>query len=70
LKQMVANAVTELAAAQVSLTDATVPLAQREKRVRNAEENHIWTSQMLVDHLRTCAACRARESAMRPVAGR
>ena len=66
LKQMLANAVSELAEAKEALADETTALEQRERRVQNAEKNHAWTSKMLLEHLQTCAACRTRESALRP----
>ena len=66
LKQMFANATTELAAARLALTDETIILVHRQKRLRDAESNHKWTSAKLLDHLNTCEACQARESAIRP----
>jgi hypothetical protein len=66
LKQMFANATTELAGARLALTDETIILVHRQKRLRDAESNHKWTSAKLLDHLNTCEACQARESAIRP----
>ena len=66
LKQMHANAITELAQATDSMTDESIPLTQREKRLHHAKDNHQWTSKTLLHHLETCVACRARESALRP----
>lgn len=63
---MFANATDELAAARKALTDETVLLAHREKRVRNAEDNHKWAAETLRNHLGSCSACQARESAIRP----
>jgi hypothetical protein len=63
---MFANATTELAAARLALNDETIILVHRQKRLRDAESNHKWTSAKLLDHLNTCEACQARESAIRP----
>ena len=63
---MYANATIELAHATESMIDESIPLAQREKRLRNAQENHKWSSNTLLHHLETCVACRSRESALRP----
>jgi hypothetical protein len=63
---MFANATTELAAARLAMTDAMITLAHREKRLRDAESNHKWTSAKLLDHLNTCTACQERASAIRP----
>jgi hypothetical protein len=63
---MHANATTELVHATESMIDESIPLAQRERRLHNARENHKWTSRTLLHHLDTCVACRARESALRP----
>jgi hypothetical protein len=66
LKQMFANATTELAAARGVQTDESLPLEHRKKRLRDAEANHKWTSAKLLDHLNTCTACQERQSAIRP----
>jgi hypothetical protein len=66
LKQMFANATDELGAARKAMADEAVLLVNREKRVRNAEENHKWTSATLIEHLNRCEACQSRESVMRP----
>jgi hypothetical protein len=63
---MFANAADELAAARKAVADESIHPAHREKRVRNAEENHRWTSATLQNHLDSCVACQARESVMRP----
>lgn len=63
---MYANATTELAHATEAMIDESIPLAQREKRLRHAKENHQWSSKTLLEHLETCVACRTRESALRP----
>ena len=63
---MFANATDELAAARKAMADETVLLIHREKRVRNAEENHRWTAATLQNHLDSCVACQARESVIRP----
>ncbi len=63
---MFANAADELAAARKASADETIPKAHREKRLRNAEDNHRWTSATLQKHLDSCTACQARESAIRP----
>ena len=52
--------------ARKALADETVLLAHREKRLRNAEDNHKWTAEILRNHLGSCSACQARESAIRP----
>ncbi len=66
LKQMFANATTELAAARIAMTDEAFPHAHRQKRLRDAESNHKWTSAKLLEHLNTCTACQERQSAIRP----
>ena len=66
LKQMLVNATNELAAATDAASDKTVPVDQRERRRKNATNNHAWTSSTLLNHLTTCSACRERESALRP----
>jgi hypothetical protein len=66
LKQMLANAITEYAAANEAMEDATIPQAQRERRFENAKKNHTWTSATLLEHIERCSACRERESALRP----
>jgi hypothetical protein len=63
---MFANAADELAAARKAVADESVPQAHREKRVRNAEDNHRWTSTTLQNHLDSCVACQTRESVIRP----
>lgn len=63
---MYANATTELAHSTEAVTDESIPVAQRQKRLHDAQENHKWTSKTLLHHLETCTACRARESALRP----
>lgn len=63
---MFANAADELAAARKAVADESVPQTHREKRARNAEDNHRWTATTLQNHLDSCVACQARESALRP----
>jgi hypothetical protein len=66
LKQMFANATTELASARVAMTDEAITHAHRQKRLQDAEANHKWTSAKLLEHLNTCTACQERQSAIRP----
>ena len=63
---MFANATTELASARVAMADETIILVHRQKRLRDAEANHKWTSAKLLEHLNTCTACQERASAIRP----
>jgi hypothetical protein len=63
---MFANATTELSAARLAITDEAIILVHRQKRLRDAEANHRWTSAKLLEHLNTCVACQERESAIRP----
>ena len=63
---MFANATTELASARVAMADETIILVHRQKRLRDAESNHKWTSAKLLEHLNTCVACQERASAIRP----
>jgi hypothetical protein len=66
LKQMLANAIVEYAAANEALDDDTIPQALRDRRFDNAKKNHTWTSATLLEHIERCTACRERESALRP----
>jgi hypothetical protein len=66
LKQMLVNATNEMASASEAMSDPTVPQDQRERRLQHAKNNHTWTSATLLEHLRSCSACRERESALRP----
>jgi hypothetical protein len=66
LKQMLANAITELTAATEAMDDPSVPVEQRERRLQHARKNNTWTSSTLLEHVERCVACRERESAMRP----
>jgi hypothetical protein len=66
LKQKLAITTKELAAASEAMTDETIPLALRARRLHNAKENHSWTSDTLLEHAYRCSACRERESAFRP----
>lgn len=66
LKQMLVNATNEMAAASEAMSDTSVPQSQRQRRLQNAKNNHTWSSTVLFEHLQSCSACRARESAVRP----
>ena len=66
LKQMLANAANEMAAASTALHDKSTDPQQSQRRLDNARKNHTWTSTTLLEHLERCSACRERESALRP----
>jgi hypothetical protein len=61
LKQMLANAIHEMAAASEAMSNRDVSLELRERRLFYAKENHAWASTALYAHLETCSVCRTRQ---------
>jgi hypothetical protein len=60
LKQMLANSIHEMAAASEAMSDQSVSLDLRERRLFHAKENHTWASTTFRTHVEGCAACRER----------
>ena len=65
LKQMLANAIVEYAAANEAMDDDTIPQQLRERRSTTPKEPHL-DLRTLLEHIERCTACRERESALRP----
>ena len=60
LKQMLANAIHEMAAASEAMSDESISIDLRERRLFHAKENHSWASTTLRAHVEHCVACHER----------
>jgi hypothetical protein len=56
---MLADAIHEMAAASEAMSDESISLDLRERRLFHAKENHTWATTTLRAHVEHCPGCRA-----------